>query len=108
MFNLDLPWKEFNVALEKVGAWLDANIETECVGLSANYSLQIHFQAEPSQEEKEAILEYWEGIDEESDEAVEYRSKEQLAADKASKRASAKAKLIALGLTEAEVKALID
>lgn len=111
MYDLNLQWKSFNVSVAKIREWIDANITTECVGLSANSMLQIHFSEEPSQQEKDDIQAYWDLIDEESDEAVEYQSAQQIiqaaAADKAAKIASARTKLAALGLTDAEIDAII-
>lgn len=108
--TLELEWKEFNVSLDAVNSWMQANAGEEYCGLSGNDKLQIHFENEPSAEEKEAIADYWEALDEESDEAVSYQSAEQIKAaveaDKAAKKAAASAKLIALGLSQEEIDAL--
>ena len=112
MYDLNLQWKEFNISLEAVKTWLEANIETEFSGLSANSSLQIHFEQEPTGEEKEAILACWESLEADSDIAISYQSSAEAEAEKqavkAANLASAKAKLAALAfLTEDEIKALI-
>lgn len=111
MFTLDLNWKQFNISLPALRTWIDANIETPCVGISANSKLQIHFAAELSELDKNDLLSYWEAIDEESPEAVAYMTAEQIkAAEQAelqAKKDSAKAKLLALGLTEAEIEAIL-
>ena len=111
MFTLDLQWKEFNVSLEAVKTWLDANVEIPSVGTSANSVFQIHFESEPSQSDKDAIQAYWDGLTEESDEAVNYQTKEQIKAsadaDRAAKLATASAKLAALGLTTEEIQAIV-
>ena len=108
MFDVKLTWKSFNVSLDAIKTWIDNNIETECTGLSGDYSLQIHFVEEPSQEEKEAIAAYWENLEEEDTEATSYKSEEQIESDKQTKKQSAKSKLAALGLTEAEIRAILD
>lgn len=107
MFTLDLNWKQFNVSLSKLREHVDANVSTPCVGISANSKLQIHFADQPSELDQNALLSYWESIDEESDEATTYKSSEDLAQEMQTKKESAKAKLLVLGLTEAEIQALI-
>jgi hypothetical protein len=111
MFTLDLNWKTFNISLPKLREWIDANIETPCVGISANSKLQIHFEQEPEEVDKNDLLSYYEAIDEDSIEATSYLTREQeLAAQQAelqAKKDSAKAKLLALGLTEAEIEAIL-
>ena len=111
MFNLNLSWKSFNVSCDSIKTWLEANVETEFLGMSANSSLQIHFSTEPSQEEKDAINAYWDGLTDESDEAVNYQTGEQIKAaqeaDKAAKIATASTKLQALGLTAEEIQAIL-
>jgi len=111
MFDLNLEWKSFNISLPDVKAWLEANVSTPSVGMSANSVLQIHFLTELSQEEKDMIQTYWDELIEESEEATSYQSKEQIEAtaeaDRAAKLATASAKLEALGLTEDEIKAIL-
>ena len=111
MYNLDLQWKEFNISLPDVKAWLDVNVSTPSVGTSANSVFQLHFESEPSQGEKDAIQAYWDGLTAESDEAVNYQTGEQIKAaqeaDKAAKIATASTKLQALGLTAEEIQAIL-
>ena len=111
MFNLNLSWKSFNVSCDSIKTWLEANVETEFLGMSANSSLQIHFEQEPLQEEKDNLQVYWDALSEESDEATSYQTGEQIKAaqeaDKAAKVASASAKLAALGLTAVEIQAIV-
>jgi hypothetical protein len=111
MITLDLNWKTFNISLPKLREWIDANIATPCVGISANSKLQIHFEQEPEELDKNALLSYYEALDEESIEATSYLTKEQeLAAQQAelqAKKDSAKAKLLTLGLTEDEIAAIL-
>lgn len=107
MFNIELSWKEFNVDLQSVKEWIDANLDATCVGISANTKMEIHFESEPSQADKDALQVYWNGIASDSDEAEEYKSAADVNAERLAKIASAKAKLQALGLTEAEVAAIL-
>jgi hypothetical protein len=111
MITLDLNWKQFNVSLSKIREWVDANITTPCVGISANSKLQIHFEQEPEELDKNALLSYYEAIDEESIEATSYQTREQeeaaRQADLQAKQNSARAKLLALGLTEDEIAAIL-
>lgn len=53
------------------------------------------------------VQEYWDSIDEESDEAVAYVSAESIRVEAEAKKASGKAKLAALGLTAEEIAALV-
>ncbi len=105
--TIELEWKEFNLDLNTIHAWMQANAGEQYSGSSADSTLKLHFLEEPSQEEKDAIVAYWEALDEESDEAANYMSAADIEAEKATKAAAGKAKLIALGLTEDEVNALI-
>lgn len=107
MVTLELQWKQFSLSLPAVRAWIDANLTAECVGLSANNKLEVHFSEEPSQTDKDALQAYWDGLDENSTEAQEYTSMQAILADKAAKAASAKAKLAALGLTQEEIEAIL-
>jgi hypothetical protein len=111
MITLDLNWKAFSVSLPKLREWVDANVSTPCVGISANSKLQIHFEQEPEELDKNALVSYYEALNEESIEATSYLTKEQeLAAQEAelqAKKDSAKAKLLLLGLTESEIEAIL-
>lgn len=106
-YKIELDWKEFNVDLESVEVWMKANAGSDYCGNQAHARLELWFLEEPSQEVKDAIAAYWDGISEESDEAEGYVSAEDRAEDREAKKASGKAKLIALGLTEAEAAALV-
>jgi len=108
MFNLELQWREFNVSLPSLMIWIGANItSTQCVGLSANSSLQIHMEFEPNEQEKLGLQSYWDGLTDQSQEAQDYVPSVDLEAAKQIKKASAEAKLIALGLTQDEVNAIL-
>lgn len=106
MFKIELQWKEFNIDLRA----LDAKMRLDYASYTGNqaYSiLELWFSEELSQEDKDAIVAYWDGLTEESDEASSYESAADLEADRIAKKASAKAKLEALGLTEDELKAIL-
>lgn len=89
---------------------LDENDEPMTHMEMQDVTVQEDYQAlEPNGDPSVAQLvqEYWDAITEESDEAVEYVSAEQVQADKEAKKASGKAKLAALGLTAEEIAALV-
>lgn len=115
--DINLSWKKneagevIKMNLEMVQAWVEAH-SSNSDGLSANSQLQVHFKDEESRNEaKEAIEAYWEGLDESSDEALDYKSSDDMRAEAAAAAsaasASAKAKLKALGLSDAEVAAIL-
>lgn len=106
MYEMKLDWKEHSVDLKAVEVWMKANT-TGYLGNSADKCLHFWFSEEPSQEEKDATQAYWHGLDENSDEAQSYQSAADIEAARLSKKASGKAKLIALGLTEEEASALL-
>jgi len=107
MYEMKLEWKEHNVDLRAVEAWMKANT-TGYLGNSADSCLHLWFEEEPSQEDKDAAQAYWDGLDENSDEAQSYESAADLEAARLAKKASAKAKLIEIaGLTEEEAAALL-
>jgi hypothetical protein len=97
-----------NVCLESMEVWLKANAGEHYCGNSADSQLTLWFMEEPSQEVKDAIQAKWDALDEESSECQAYMSAEERLADAEVKKASARAKLEALGLTEAEFKALFS
>jgi hypothetical protein len=106
-YSMKLEWKEFNLDMNSVEAWMENNAGEHYCGNSAGSALELHFEEEPSQAEKDAIAAYWAALEEESDEALVYQSKAERDADKAAKKAAGKAKLLALGLTEDEIAALV-
>lgn len=92
--------------MRAVEALMRANYE-HYVGNQSGAILELLFSQEPSSEEKADIQAYWDGLASDSDEAESYQSREDVEADRASKKASGKAKLAALGLTEEEISALL-
>lgn len=82
----------------------------EHIPIQSITTLQIHFAEKPYDEEIEAINAYWEALEDDAEEAVSFKTKEQLQAereaDEAAKLAYARAKLKSFGLTDAEIDAL--
>lgn len=109
MYSMRLNWKEFNVDLKAMETWFKAQSE-DYKGNSADSALTLWFENEPSDEIKEAIQEKWDGLSEESEEAVSYKSRDAERAEddaaKAAALATARSKLQALGLSDAEIDAL--
>lgn len=107
-FCLKVEWKDFSLDMNAVHAWMQANAGEQYCGTQATEaSLELWFLADPGQEIIDDIAAYWGDLDEESDEAEAYQSLEDRRAEMATKAASGKAKLAALGLTEDEIAALL-
>jgi hypothetical protein len=106
-YKMELTWKSFNVNLASCEIQFKVLGGEHCCGIQAHNFLELWFLEEPTQEEKDAILTYWESITETSAEATSYQSKDDIETARLVKVASAKAKLAALGLTEDELKALL-
>ena len=111
-YDMNLNWHPFNVCVPEVQMAITPLVtSTLIVGISCNSALQIHFEAEPTQEEKEVVQLYWDSLTETSPEAVFYKTQSQINEEaglaKESLLNSAKIKLQALGLTPEEVKATL-
>lgn len=110
LITMDYAWKEFSINGDLVLITIKT-LSDKIVGTSHNSKFQIHFSSQPSVEELEAINDYWDSINEESEEATSYISGEQVKqnqqAENLALKESAKAKLLALGLSEAEVSAIL-
>ena len=108
---MDLAWKEFNVNLADCEVQFKALGGAQYCGNQAHSVLELWFLEEQSQEEKDALTGYWDNLTDESDEAVNYQTGEQIKAaqeaDKAAKLATASAKLEVLGLTAEEIQAIV-
>lgn len=72
MFAIRLAWKEFNVSLADVQAWMNANAGEFYQGNSADTQLTLWFSEDPGEVVSSAISAYWDSIDAESAEAVNY------------------------------------
>lgn len=111
MFQIDLQWLAFPVNLQAVETWMRANAGSDYSGNSADKDLTLWFANEPSDEIKSAIEAYWSGLTSESPEATSYQTFAQIesaaASAKAANVASATTKLKALGLSDAEVAAIV-
>lgn len=107
MYKLELQWKEFNIDLPALDSQLRASYPSY-VGNQAYSVLELWFNEEPSQEDKDAIQALWDGIEDDQHAlAQSYTSQADIEAEIEVKKQSAKTKLLALGLTEDEVKALV-
>lgn len=96
--------------LDAVMTWVKAN-SSDCCGSSANQRLQIHFTVEASRDAAQSAIEaYWNALDSSSSEATSYQTAAQIKAasdaTSAAALASATSKLVALGLSDAEIAAL--
>ena len=106
MLKIELQWKAFKVDLTALDQQLRAD-HPEYVGNQAHNVLELWFNADIGESAKSSIEALWASIDENSALAQSYKSQEQVGAAKEVKKASAAAKLEALGLTADEVKALL-
>lgn len=107
MYKIELQWKNFNIDLPALDAQLKLDYPSY-VGNQAHSVLELWFSEEPSQEAKDAIDALWAAIDTDQHAmALSYQSMAQVQAAVDAQKVSAKAKLAALGLTEAEIKSLV-
>ena len=107
MYQIQLHWKEFDINLQELDSQLRASYPSY-VGNQAYSVLELYFSEEPTEQEKEDIQALWDGIEDDQHQlAQSYTSQEDILTDKEVKKQSAKTKLLALGLTEAEVQALL-
>lgn len=79
-YSIELEWKEHNVNLDAVHSWMQENAGEQYCGMSSHSKLVVHFKEKPSSEEEQACRDYWEGLDEESEEAGSYASAEDIKA----------------------------
>lgn len=100
-----LEWKEHKVSLPMVDAAIKA-LSPEYCGNQAHSCLELWFTAVPEQSVLDQIQAYWDGIDEQSQEAAQYKGMEAIKQEESLVKASALSKLAALGLTPEEISAL--
>jgi hypothetical protein len=103
---MTLQWKEFSVDLRALDASLRA-AHPHYAGNQAHSVLELWFDEEPSQEDKDAIEALWAALDPDDAMVENYQSAAQLKTAADAKRESGRAKLAALGLSEDELKALL-
>jgi hypothetical protein len=111
MQTITLSWLPFNVNLSLVQTYA-TSIDSNCCGLSANPNgLKIHFTDTISNEKIQQLKNYWSNLTNTSNEALEYKTQEQLKIEENTKKetlkASSIAKLKALGLSDEECSILI-
>ncbi len=82
MYSLKLEWKEFNVDLEAMQAFVKG-LESSCTGSSADAALTFWFPEQISAENEQAIKDKWDSIESDSAEAVAYTQKASMKAIKA-------------------------
>jgi hypothetical protein len=111
MYTINLEWKSFNINIETFLSQIDPLVDAPVVGTSANSAFQIHFSEEPSENELGLIQLYWDDINEASIEATSYKSASQIKAEQETEKnnllASARSKLEILGLSSAEITAIL-
>lgn len=100
MFKMELQWKEHKISLQLLEGEMRKN--PSYVGNQAHSVLELYFSEEPSEEQKEEILAFYDSMVE-----IDYKSKEQIESEKEAKKEAAMAKLQTLGLTLDELKALL-
>lgn len=76
-YMIKKEWKEFSLSLDKVKTELESLAGPQFCGLQAHAHLEIWFKEEPTQEEKELVDAYWEGLTDSSAEAAGYYSQQQ-------------------------------
>jgi hypothetical protein len=107
MYKLELQWKEFNIDLQTLDAELRISYPLY-IGNQAHSVLELWFNEEPNQADKDSIQAIWDAIDSNQHPmAQSYKSAAQVKTEREVQKASAKAKLVVLGLTEDELKALL-
>lgn len=110
-YTLVLNWKSFSVDLPAIEA-LVRGLEPSCSGSSADDNkFSLHFTDIPSTDLIFQIQDHWDTLTASSQEALSYKSKAQMKAEKdaanATALASVNTKLTALGLTPAEIAAIV-
>lgn len=107
--NKELPWKEFNISLPALKAAVDVLIPGKCCGLSiaTGSVLNVNFDEEITEEQWQLVVDMYADVDEDHAMATDYVAQATIDADTAAKKASGKAKLLALGLSADEVVAML-
>jgi hypothetical protein len=106
MTQLNLNWKEFNIDCEAVMSQLKSLYADLIDSSSCDYFLVVRFLREATEQEVIDIQAYWDGLTEQSAEALSYRSREQIQAAQQALKASLVAKEWAQ-MSAAERKAML-
>ena len=72
MYSICLSWKEYNISLAAVEAWMKSEIGSGYRGNSADTQLVLWFENELSEQQVQQIQDYWDNITEDSPEAINY------------------------------------
>lgn len=108
-YMIALEWLNgLSVDLNAVETWMKANAGPNYCGNQAHDKLELWFIAQPSDAVASAIAAYWADMNNASPEVTGYESLAARAAASATAAASGKAKLAALGLSDAEIAALLS
>lgn len=67
MYNIEKSWKVYNVFLPSLHTWLQENAGVQYCGMSANSSLQIHFENDPGSEIESSVDAKWSSLTEEGE-----------------------------------------
>lgn len=78
MHAINLAWKEFNLDLTAVDTWMRANASELYLGNSADSSLNLWFSEDPGPTIVAMCNQYWDGLNEESPEALSYVSRQEI------------------------------
>lgn len=105
--DLELNWKAFNVNMNKVDEWCRENAGELYAGVSGGAKITVHFHSKPADVVLNDVRAYWEALEDSDTEATSYKSKDELQDEKDAKKASAIAKLEALGLDADEIAAIL-
>lgn len=74
-----LEWHEFSVSIPAVDKWLKDNVEGYTGNMAYPDALILGLDGSVTQEQKDSIQAYWDGLTEESDEAVNYMDSQEVA-----------------------------
>lgn len=107
MYQLQLNWHPFSLNLQQIDTKFRTDYPNNYVGNQAHSVLELYFENELTEQMKTDIQTYWDSLTAESSEAIGYISFSSIQEDRTTKKVSAKNKLLALGLTADEVKALV-
>lgn len=69
---IQLNWKEYNVSMAHVEAWMKANCGASYCGNSAHAFLELWFNEEPGEAVRAAIATYWDEMTAQSEAAAAY------------------------------------